>query len=255
MTTASKQNKTTALEQFTGDRIRPLVPANLQQCMEIADVYATGGMYLAGTDRLQDDKKKSFLVIAFMKALDIGKSPAWAMEYVYVVNSRPCLFGDGPLIMANESGLVEWHKEWIDKEDGDTVAHFEIKRWDRDEPIARKFSITMAKQAKLWGKAGPWTMYPDRMLQLRARSRGLRDSVPEALGGFQIREEIEDIVDIVPKVVDISSLEDTPIESDSESDSESDIDKKHAMDSPDVKNAPEKKPQKNIKKPQNTGLN
>jgi hypothetical protein len=45
------------------------------------------------------------------------------------------------------------------------------------------------------------------MLQLRARARLLRDAVPEALGGFQVTEELQDIP-IEKKEADKSLLDD-----------------------------------------------
>jgi hypothetical protein len=60
-------------------------------------------------------------------------------------------------------------------------------------PVVRKFSIDDAKKAGLWGKAGPWTQYPDRMLQMRPRGFACRDAFPDALRGLISREEAEDI--------------------------------------------------------------
>src|SRR6185295_12780043 len=50
-----------------------------------------------------------------------------------------------------------------------------------------------AKTANLWGKAGPWTQYPKRMLQMRARGFGCRDCFPDLLRGIIIKEEAEDM--------------------------------------------------------------
>tara|TARA_R110002020_G_scaffold37892_1_gene114463 strand:- start:30 stop:494 length:465 start_codon:yes stop_codon:yes gene_type:complete len=51
----------------------------------------------------------------------------------------------------------------------------------------------MAKKAKLWGKPGPWTQYPARMLQVRARAMALRDQFADVLSGIHIGEEVRDI--------------------------------------------------------------
>jgi hypothetical protein len=61
--------------------------------------------------------------------------------------------------------------------------------------------VADAKRAGVWGKAGPWTQYPKRMLGIRARSFALRDVFPDVLGGLDIREEVEDsaeMIDVTP---------------------------------------------------------
>jgi hypothetical protein len=55
-----------------------------------------------------------------------------------------------------------------------------------------QFSVADAKRAGLWGKSGPWTQYPRRMLQLRARGFALRDAFPDVLKGLVTAEEAQD---------------------------------------------------------------
>jgi hypothetical protein len=55
-----------------------------------------------------------------------------------------------------------------------------------------RFSVSDAKKAGLWGKSGPWTQYPKRMLQLRARGFALRDAFPDVLKGLVTAEEAQD---------------------------------------------------------------
>ena len=51
-----------------------------------------------------------------------------------------------------------------------SVATCTIKRDVAGEEVTeRTFSKDDAVKSKLWGKAGPWQQYPDRMLQMRAR--------------------------------------------------------------------------------------
>ena len=55
-----------------------------------------------------------------------------------------------------------------------------------------------AKRAGLWGKSGPWTQYPDRMLLFRARGFALRDAFGDYLRGLRTVEEQGDIIDVTP---------------------------------------------------------
>lgn len=49
-----------------------------------------------------------------------------------------------------------------------------------------------AAKAGLKGKQGPWTQYPKRMMQMRARSWALRDVFPDVLRGMPVAEEVMD---------------------------------------------------------------
>jgi hypothetical protein len=55
------------------------------------------------------------------------------------------------------------------------------------------FSKEDAQKAGLWGKSGPWTSYPKRMLAMRARGFALRSQFADALAGLITREEAEDM--------------------------------------------------------------
>ena len=76
--------------------------------------------------------------------------------------------------------------------------------------IERQFSVEDARRAGLWGKAGPWTQYPDRMLQMRARGFASRDGAADALSGLYLREEVEDGGDITPNKPKMLAIPDIP---------------------------------------------
>ena len=61
------------------------------------------------------------------------------------------------------------------------------------EQCAGRVQRRLFRHPFLIDKKGPWQQYPYRMLQMRARSWGLRDGFADALKGMQVREEIEDI--------------------------------------------------------------
>jgi hypothetical protein len=67
-----------------------------------------------------------------------------------------------------------------------------IKRKGLD-PVRHTFGMEDAKTAGLLGKSGPWTNYPRRMRQMRARGYALRDAFPDILMGLSIVEEVQDI--------------------------------------------------------------
>ena len=60
------------------------------------------------------------------------------------------------------------------------------------KPVTARFSVEDAKRAGLWGKQGPWSAYPKRMMQMRARGFALRDAFPDVLKGMITVEEAQD---------------------------------------------------------------
>ena len=124
------------------------------------------------------------LIAGFERGLNLTQTLAWIM----VVNGRPTLWGDGALAMVRQHETCGSIKEWF--ENGSY--HCRCIRNGEPEPIVRSFSEADAKKAGLWGKAGPWSQYPLRMLQMRARAFALRDAFPDVLGGLGIAEEVMD---------------------------------------------------------------
>jgi hypothetical protein len=90
------------------------------------------------------------------------------------------------------SAVCESVTETIDGEGDNMVATCSAKRRGYERPTVVRFSVADAKKAGLWGKTGPWTQYPRRMLQLRARGFALRDAFPDVLKGLVTAEEAHD---------------------------------------------------------------
>lgn len=127
------------------------------------------------------------VLVAVQCGLELGLRPMQSLWSIAVINGRPTLWGDAAL------ALVKAHRDFVDIDElpSEDVATCTLVRRGQ-KPIVRTFSVSDAKRAGLWGKSGPWTTYPQRMLQMRARSWALRDGFPDALRGIQIREEVQD---------------------------------------------------------------
>ena len=132
-------------------------------------------------------------MVAILHGLEVGLTPLAALQRIAVVNGRPTIWGDGALALVRASGLAE---RIVERIEGDGPVNWtavcEVMRKGEVEPLIRTFSVEDAKRARLWGKAGPWTDYPRRMLQMRARAFALRDAFADVLGGLYLREEIEE---------------------------------------------------------------
>ena len=113
-----------------------------------------------------------------------------ALQSIAIINGKASIYGDELL------GLVKSHPAFRGCEEKvkDSVATCTIKRdvAGEIEVTERTFSKDDAVKSKLWGKAGPWQQYPDRMLQMRARGFAIRDAFPDAIKGIITYEELRD---------------------------------------------------------------
>lgn len=130
-------------------------------------------------------------VIAMVYGHELGISALQALQGICVPNGRPAAYGD--LFMALCQPVIEELSESLTGAPGTDAwtAVCRVKRRGQDWHEA-KFSVADAKRARLWGKQGPWTEYPGRMLQMRARGFALRDRCADMLKGLISREEAED---------------------------------------------------------------
>lgn len=132
--------------------------------------------------------KPGDVMVAVQMGMELGLSPMQALQNIAPVNGRPSVYGDAIPAICMQHPLFESIQE--DVTNG--VATCTVVRRGMP-PVIRKFSVEDAKKAQLWGKAGPWQQYPERMLQMRARGFACRDAFPDALRGIITREEAEDI--------------------------------------------------------------
>lgn len=173
-----------------------LVPTSLTEAMKFAELIAKSD--LAPKDY---KGKPENVLIAVQMGLELRLSPMQALQNISVINGKPALYGDAVLAVVRGSGQLEAIVETIDGPDNEWVATCAVKRRG-EAPMTRTFSMADAKRAKLSGKEGPWTQYPKRMLQMRARSFALRDAFADVLRGINVAEELGDIVEGTVTAVD-----------------------------------------------------
>lgn len=142
--------------------------------------------------------KPADMIICMELGFQVGLSPLQSIQSIAVINGMPSMFGDSLLAVVQAHRDYEWIKESIVGEGDNRKAVCIVKRKNHDEHTS-EFSIDDAKKAKLWGKTGPWSEYPMRMLTWRARSFALRNTFADALKGIKSREEVEDHQEFIPK--------------------------------------------------------
>ena len=162
-------------------------PETFPQAMDMAQQLASS--------RLVPDsyrgKPLDILIVADF-ASRVGLPLLTAMQGVAVINGRPTLWGDCMLAVAQSHPSWRGMSERIEGTGENLRAICTVRRDGRDDATS-EFSVAMAKQARLWGKPGPWVTYPARMLAMRARSWAVRAIFADALQGVESADELADV--------------------------------------------------------------
>lgn len=159
-----------------------LTPKSLEEAMAFAQILSKASIVPKDYQGNPGN-----VIIAVQWGAEIGLPPLQAMQNLAVVNGRPSLWGDAMIALVRGSGKLEAITEDV----GDTSATCTVKR-KGEAPTSRTFTMEDAKRAGLAGKQGPWSQYPKRMLQMRARAWALRDVFPDVLRGVAMAEEAQD---------------------------------------------------------------
>lgn len=164
---------------------------SIDDMWRFAQCLLASGMAPRGMETLEA------IVIALECGAEIGLPPMQSIQTIAVINRRPSVYADGMVGLVLGSGLLDnaVFKEWNtgDFPNDDYTAHCRVRRLPDGEPHEQPFSIADAKKANLWGKQGPWTEYPKRMLVWRARGWAFRTIFADVLKGLQVAEEAMDI--------------------------------------------------------------
>lgn len=176
--------------------IRALVPSSENEVSKLAQVIAISGMAPKSYQDNDIALARAKISVGIIAGMEIGLAPMQALQSIAVVNGNPSLWGDAALALVMSSGLLEDIDETCEfNHKGEPeIATCTVKRKGFSEKV-RTFGRAQAAKAGLLSKSGPWTQYPDRMMQMRARSKALRDVFPDILKGFRFAEEVRDIED------------------------------------------------------------
>jgi hypothetical protein len=163
-----------------------LRPQTFEQLGQFAAMAARSSMVPSAYRGKPED-----IMLAVQMGSEVGLAPMQALQNIATINGRPALWGDAQL------GLCKMHPAWNSIEEtmtgtGEAMRARCVVIRNGEPPVVRVFGFVEAKQAGLWGKAGPWTQYPARMMQMRARGFALRDAFPDALRGLLSEHEAQD---------------------------------------------------------------
>jgi len=171
--------------------------SSMEDAFRFANAVSMSGFAPRGME------KPEAILVAIQLGAELGLTPMSALRNIAVINGRPAIYGDAALSLVRSSGLLEIFREEEVGEPGKDTFGVKVtaKRKGFDES-SETFTVGDAKLSKLWGKAGPWTEHPKRMLKFRARGFILRDLFGDVLQGLRTQEEARDI----PAEVNVTPL-------------------------------------------------
>ena len=136
--------------------------------------------------------KPGAILAAIQHGAELGLKPMQSLRDIAIIKGKATVYGDTMMALCRRHPECQDIEETIDNPGTDkAIARCTVHR-KGCKPAERTFSVADAKRAGLWGNKGPWSSYPDRMLQMRARGFALRDVFADALAGFITTEEAQD---------------------------------------------------------------
>lgn len=166
-------------------------PTTLAEAMKFAEMLSQSGM--VPKDYIG---KPGAIIAAWEMGRPFGLSAMQSCQGIAVINGRPSMWGDLFLgVIQSCEGYVNIDEDAPDVALKNGCGRCKLSRRVNGEvvTIERRFSMVDAKTANLWGKAGPWSQYPGRMFQMRARGWAGRDLFSDRLKGLALAEEAQDI--------------------------------------------------------------
>lgn len=179
----------------TGGALAGIAPQSIEEVFRLSQALSRAGDMVPKDFKGKPDE----IMAAVLRGAEVGLMPMQALSNIAVINGRASLWGDAlPALIQRAGHHIDVR---IEGEGENMVATATLER-SNGKTVTRTFSVEDAKAARLWGKQGPWTQYPKRMLMHRARAWAVRDGAADALMGLQVAEEMEDappIKDVTPK--------------------------------------------------------
>lgn len=176
--------------QLTTTPRQGFAPATITEAIQFSEMLSKSQMVPKAYQGKPED-----IMVAVQWGFEIGLAPLQALQNISVINGKPSVYGDAAMALVQASQVCEGVDESIEGEGTPNPVAVCIARRKGRNPVIVRFSVEDAKRAGLWGKQGPWTAYPKRMLQMRARGFALRDAFPDVLKGLITAEEALDYPD------------------------------------------------------------
>jgi hypothetical protein len=155
---------------------RGLAPANAAEMFRLATFVAQSGLAPKGMSTAAQ------IMVAMQIGAELGITPMRSVSSISVINGKPSISGTLALGLLRSKGVKYKHltfgEEFMD----------DYAQGIKTDTGETWFSVADAKRAKLWGKDGPWTQYPARMLFWRAVGHHCSEHYSAELFGIPIAE-------------------------------------------------------------------
>jgi hypothetical protein len=162
-------------------------PTTLAEAMQFSEMLARSQMVPKAYQGKPED-----VLVAIQWGRELGLAPLQALQNISTINGKPSLYGDAAMALVQASLVCEDVEEFFEGEGTPNPVAVCVASRKGRKPVTARFSLEDAKRAGLWGKTGPWSAYPKRMMQMRARGFALRDAFPDVLKGLITAEEAQD---------------------------------------------------------------
>jgi hypothetical protein len=176
--------------QLTTTNQRGFAPVTLTEAITFSEMLSNSNM----VPKAYQGKPQDILVCV-QWGMEMGLAPMQALQNIAVINGKPSVYGDAMMALVQASHVCDDVQEFFEGEGTPNPVAVCIASRKGRKPVTVKFSVEDAKRAGLWAKQGPWTAYPKRMMQMRARGFALRDAFPDVLKGLISVEEANDYPD------------------------------------------------------------
>lgn len=159
---------------------------SMDDMARFAQTVAQSGLAPRGLDTPQK------VFVAVETGLEAGLTPMAALRSLYVVQGMPAWYGKAAKALILGSGRCQSWDQGVSGSGEDRIAWVESVREGLQGKKRTEFSAKDAKRMRLWGKTGPWSDDPERMLMWRAVGRHAADWYQDVLMGLPLVEEAAD---------------------------------------------------------------
>ena len=186
----------TQLAEVVEDKSK-LLPNNPFESKQALNDYYTMAQVLAKSTMVPQSYQGnvSNCVIALEQAARMNCSPLMVMQQLYVVKGKPSWSGQACSMIVNGCGLFEKVKlNYVGEKGKDSWGAYvsAIRKEDGEEVIGTTVDMAMAK-SEGWTSNTKWKSMTEQMLGYRAYAFFARLHCPNALSGFHVEGEVDDI--------------------------------------------------------------
>lgn len=181
-----------------------IIPANFNDLTRFASLVLKSRLAPKSFDTLEK------IAIGILTNMEMGRPIITGLQDLAIINGRCGIYGDATGAMILASGLMDVGYP-IEEETGtpftdDWTFTYKVKRkggtervgkWDWKDAKLAGFDKPKMRDGRA-DPFSPWTRFPRRMMQWKARNFVNRDTFGDVLKGLKTVEELHEIVDMIP---------------------------------------------------------